>query len=291
MKKNLFILSLIAVLSSCSSYNNFYQICKVSSPLETSSDGAYEYSNSDCKITYDFWADGGAILFEVKNNTNDILYLDLTKSFIIKNGFAYDYFLNRTTTTSSSSILSKSASATGVALGYWNVYGKNVPGSIAASATNSVGTQKSTAISFEEKPIVAIPPQSSKIFREYYIMNDRYTDCDLYESPSKKEVSSMSFVVENSPMNFVNYMCYRVGDNGVNQFIQNEFYVSSVSNKHRDAVIQKVEIGCESDLLKTKKAMFIHTSPKEFYIEYQPRDQKKKETKVQKKDKKYDDIY
>ena len=149
MKKNLLILSLIAVLSSCSSYNNFYQICKVSSPLETSTDGAYEYSNSDCKITYDFWADGGAILFEVKNNTNDILYLDLTKSFIIKNGFAYDYFLNRTTTTSSSSILSKSASATGVALGYWNVYGKNVPGSIAASATNSVGTQKSTAISFE----------------------------------------------------------------------------------------------------------------------------------------------
>lgn len=264
----------MAVLTSCSN-NSFYQICKVSSDLTTSTDGAYEYSNSDCKVIYDFWADGGAILFEIKNNTNDVLYFDLTKSFVIKNGYAYDYFLNRTIASSSSNILSKSTSATGVALGAWNVYGKIVPSSIAATATNSVGIHESKTVSLEEKPIVAIPPHSSKIFLEYSIMSNRYADCDLQESPSRKDVVSMAFSVENSPMNFVNYICYRVGDNGEDQFIKNAFYVSTVSNKHQKEVVQTVEAGCESYVDKDKRTMFIHPSPTEFYIKYYPRNKTK----------------
>lgn len=274
MKKYLFIIPLVALLSSCSTLTSYYQICKVSSDLPTSTTGAYEFKNSACDVTYDFWNDGGSISFIVTNNTNDILYIDLSKSFLIKNGIAYDYFLNRTTSYSASVASSQSAGAAGTALGYWNYLGKKIPGSITATSASSVGSQKTSSVAFEEKPIVAIPPHAAKIFSEYSIMSIRYSDCDLYESPSKKEKASMTFNLTNSPVTFTNYICYRVGDNDTDKFIENSFYVSAVANQHYDATFHKVDVGCPSDKYETKERVFIRTSPQEFYIKYTPETQK-----------------
>lgn len=274
MKKILLLFSLVAMLSSCSSLT-YYQICKVSSDLSTSSTGAYEYKNSSCDLTYDFWADGGSVSFIVTNKTNQILYVDLSKSFLVKNGIAYDYFLNRTTSKTASVASSQSVAASATAFGVWNYFGKKVPGSVTASASNSIGSEKSSSIAYEEKPVVAIPPHAAKLFSEYAIMSNRFKDCDLYESPNKKETASMSFDISTTPVAFTNYICYRVGDNGTDQFVENKFYVSEVSNQNHDATFHKIEVGCESDEYRTKENVFIRTSPKEFYIKYTPRMQKK----------------
>lgn len=274
MKKYLFLIPLAVLLSSCST-RSYFQICKVTSDLPTSQSGAYEYKNSDCDVTYNFWADGGSVCFVVTNNTNEILSIDLSKSFLIKNGFAYDYYLNRTASTSSAVVTSKSSGTSGTALGYWNFLGQKVPGSISASSASSVDTQKSYSLSYEEKSVVAIPPHASKVFSEYTIMSNRFKDCDLYESPSKNDQVSMSFNRSTSPVTFTNSICYRVGNNDADQFIENSFYVSEVSNKHYKATIHKVKEGCPSDLNKKKVEQFIKTSPKEFFIPYKPRPQKK----------------
>lgn len=234
MKKSILLLMLVAMLSSCSTETFYYQVCKVSSDLPTSATGAYEYKNSACEISYDFWSDGGSISFIVKNQTDEFMYIDLSKSFLIKNGIAYDYFLNRTTY-----------------------------------------SQKTSAVAYEEQAIVAIPPSAAKIFSEYTVMNAHYADCDLYESPSKKEQVRKSFDTATSPVSFMNYICYRVGDNGSDAFIENKFYVSEVSNQHPDATLHKLNVGCPSDVYKTKERVFIRTSPKEFYVKYTPRMQKK----------------
>lgn len=282
MKKYLLLIPLVALLSSCSTLTSYYQICKVSSDLPTSANGAYEYKNSACDISYDFWTDGGSVSFIVTNNTNEILYVDLSKSFLIKNGIAYDYFLNRTTSSTASIASSQSSGAAGTALGYWNYIGKKIPGSITASSASSVGSQKSSSVAFEEKPVVAIPPHAAKVFSEYTIMSNHFKDCDLYESPSKKEQASMSFNLSNTPVTFTNYICYRVGDSNTDNFIENSFYVSQVSNQHHDATFHKVDVGCPSDVYKTKESVFIRTSPKEFFIKYTPRTQKKSQTGVKK---------
>lgn len=274
MKKYIFLIPLVVLLSSCST-RSYFQICKVSSDIPSSQSGSYEYKNSDCDVTYNFWSNGGSVCFVITNNTDEILYVDLTKSFLVVNGFAYDYYLNRTTSTSAAIVTSNSTGTSATAQGYWNYFGKKVPGSISAISASSVSSQKSYSIFYEEKPIDAIPPHTSKIFSEYTVMSNRFKDCDLYESPSKNDQISMSFNRSTSPVSFTNSICYRVGNNNADQFIENSFYVSEVSNQHYKATIHKVKVGCQSDMNKKKEEVFIKTSPKEFFIPYKPRYQKK----------------
>lgn len=270
----------MALLSSCSTRTLFYQICKVSSDLPTSAKGAYEYENSSCDIAYNFWSEGGTISFIITNKTDDIIYIDLSKSFLIKNGIAYDYFLNRTTSSTAAVATSESAALAGTVLGDWNYYGNKVPGSLTSTTTSVVGSQAASSIAYVEKPGIAIPPHAAKVLSEYSIMKDHFEDCDLYESPSKKEHVSKSFNLATSPVAITNYLCYRVGDNGKEQFIENSFYVSEVTNQHHDATFHKVDIGCPSDLYKHKDYVFTRTSPKEFYIKYTPRSQNKSKTAI-----------
>ena len=279
MKRYLLLFTLVLLMSSCSE-QIYYQICKVSSDLPTSSTGAYEYRNPVCEVSYDFWEEGGSVRFMVTNKSDEILYLDLSKSFLIKNGIAYDYFLNRNTTASVSIAASKSASSSGTALGYWTGFGKKIPGSITETLASSIGSQKTASIAFEEKPIVAIPPKSAKVFSEYSILKDHFKDCDLYESPSKKEQSHMSFNRSTTPITFTNYLCYRIGDNTNEQFVENTFYISDVSNQHPNATLHEVEVSCPSDMYKSKETVFIKTSPKEFFVKYTPRQQQKSKVKA-----------
>ncbi|MDE5811458.1 MAG: hypothetical protein K2H61_04015 [Muribaculaceae bacterium] len=291
MKKYLLLLSLLALLSSCLTTNPYYQICKVSSDLPTSTTGAFESKNSACDITYNFWSEGGDISFIVTNNTNDIIYLDQSKSFLIKNGIAYDYYLNRIISSSATVASVQSSSNGATALGYWNYIGGKVPGSISTTDSSSIGSQKSASVSYEEKPIIAIPPHASKVISEYDIMSHRFEDCDLFESPSKNEQESMSFSASNTPVTFSNFLCYRVGDIPEDNYIENSFYISEVTNQHYEATIREEKMGCSNDYFKTKRNVFIKTSPKEFYIKYTPRYQKKVTKNVIKSTYKEDNIY
>lgn len=261
-------------MSSCSP-TNYFQICKIASDLPISSSGAYEFSNQDIDIKYDFWSSGGNICFAIKNKTNSIIYIDLSKSFLIKNGIAYDYFLNRTVSSSSTLTSSKGAGTSANAFGYFKSFYRNIPGSISAYEISSTASQQSSSISTKEKTIIAIPPYAAKVFMEYSIMNSRYQNCELYESPSKNKNVSMSFNLINSPVAFTNSICYHIGDNEIDTIIENQFFINEITNQHYNATIHKVEVGCPSDAYKTKDNAFIRTSPKEFYIEYHPRVQKK----------------
>ena len=259
------------MISSCS-VSNYYQICEVSSNLDKTTDGAYEYKIGDCKINYDFWNNNGQITFFVTNNSDEMMYIDLAKSFLIKNGIAYDYFLNRSNT----SVISSSSSATGTT----SVYGLNnihdkYPAKIYSTYGEKQISQKSASITFEESPVIIIPPHATKTLSEYSIMGNRFTYCDLYESPSEKESASMNFSKENSPLKFINYISFHIGENGLTQVIENEFYISKITNLHQDAILELVNTKCYNDEYSNWKYIFIKSSPTEFYIKYQPRKQKK----------------
>lgn len=287
MKKGIILIALVALLSSCNTAKVYYQICKVKSELPTTSSGAYVNENESCQLIYNFWDEGGAIRCEVYNKTNEILYVDLEKSFLIKNRFAYDYFKNRSTANTNSTSVAVMNGVEKSAIGYWSYYGLDVPGSVSVSNAKTVNSQKSYTVSYDEKPVIAIPPYSSKMLYEYKVMVNHFEDCDLYESPSKRERSAITFDAENSPVYFTNYISFRVGENVETQVIENSFFVSEVSNQHEKATLVETENWCESDIIpdlkKNMTKVFIRKSPAEFYIKYKPRKQHKSMTNVEKR--------
>lgn len=278
---NLLAAIVLLLLSSCQP-KTYFQICKVSSPLETNSEGFYSFNNSQIDIKYNFWSEGGIFEFIITNISNEIITVDLSKSFFIKNGLAFDYYLNRTTKYSSSVSSSQSSSISRTIFGTYNKFGKKIPGSMSQSFSDNLGSHNSKSISFGEKMSLIIPPHSSKIIAEYSIMKKHYRDCDLYESPSKDEESFLTFTQDNSPASIVNYLTYTIGNNPIEQIIKNEFYISQISNQNYDATKIQVKIGCESDWSMEKIEDFKNSAPNEFYIEYTPVSQNKDKTNVTK---------
>ncbi|MBD5320620.1 MAG: hypothetical protein HDS07_07020 [Bacteroides sp.] len=250
----IFFISIIACMLCSCNPKPYYQICTVASDLPKNSAEAFIYTDNQLKIEYDFWSNGGSIQFTVTNQSNEMINLDLSKSFCIKNGVAFDYFRNRLSSSSSTSTFAE------------------------------ITTSTSSSVAYFEKSIVSIPPHSSKVLKEYNFANSHFEDCDLYEKPSKNEESSLSFTSSNSPVNVENYITYTVGENSTEHTVINNFFISNIANQHYDATIFKDKVGCESDWINSKGEMFIKTSPTQFYYKYKPRTQIRNKTNVRKKD-------
>ena len=97
----LFLLVLTLFHSSCT--QKIYQIYEVESTNLQSSNKEIIFSNNDCEISYNLWSATGNLDFLFKNKTEHDIYIDMTRSFFIRNGIAYDYYSDieytRTTTT------------------------------------------------------------------------------------------------------------------------------------------------------------------------------------------------
>lgn len=282
MKKLLLLLLPCLLMTSCKT--TYYQVCEVASSMSPSEKGCYIYNDEACTVTYNFWSCGGNPGFCFTNNTDEIIYIDLSKSFYVRNGFAYDYYLSRSYSSAQSSTVSKSQSAgasataslSATTYGIWAT-GPNYgyPGAMAAalSLTNSralttVGaTTKSSEISTKEKPILGIPPHQSKIVTEYTICDGYFYNCDTYITPKKKEVSKYDYVLLNTPIEFGNYITYRIGSDPKEHHISNDFYVKTVTYNHKKAVIKKRKSGCPGN--EIEREVITVASPTKFYMVYE----------------------
>lgn len=248
-KKIFFFIFACLLLISCKSLHTYYQICEVNSTLETSSTGNYKYSDDACSISYDFWGNGGNPGFIFSNNLDEIIYIDLSKSFFIKNGIAHDYYLQRTASISTYSSKNNTT--------FINTMNEAQEFSILSPHP---------LIEIAEKAIIAIPPHSSKDISEYVISSQFFYDCENNITPTKKEVPTYKYLSTNSPLTFSNYITYRIGDNTTEHSFINSFYVSSVSFYHNDAAITKVNIGCPNQ--RKEVEVVKGASPRKFYIRY-----------------------
>ena len=93
MKNQISMLALAGLLAACST-SGYVQVVDVQSTLPVQQNN-YVYDDGTCRITYALWAEGGNAGFVVENLSDEILYLDLAKSFYIQNGTAHDYYLHR----------------------------------------------------------------------------------------------------------------------------------------------------------------------------------------------------
>lgn len=255
------------LFTSCNTLTTYYEICNVSSNLVKDEAGQFEYLSDGCTITYNFWSNGGNAGFVVTNESDEIVYIDLAKSFFIRNGVAYDYFLGRTTTCSSTFMDSSSYAANATAYGYWKNINNYVPGAITAQKGYANSHANSKGVSYCEKDVIALPPHSSKSISEYSICSNIFYGCEYDITPLNKETPSYSFDYDQSPIVFTNYITYRVGENPTLKTISNTFYIDTISFLTERAATKIVKSGCPGE--RTREKVFTVSAPDRFYIKYQ----------------------
>lgn len=311
MRKNnyLVIATLLSVvLSSCASSYNFCQVYETR-PVNQSNqlkheNGGIRYEDEKCSIDYFFWSNGGNADFTFYNKTDEIIYIDLAKSFYVMNGDAYDLFLGREWSQSSSVGVASS-----VSYGYGEsrsaslsvariepVLSLDGPVTVGASKSISrltniasggaVAHTESSSVSVKEKQIIAIPPHSQKHIKTYNITTSPMLSCDLQRYPSQK--ARLNFTAENSPYCFSDVITYTVGDNTQFTTVKNDFYVSSITNyaEPEIVVMQKREEPCENmrdpDYVAPSKELYdkvvrgdVCETASSFYNTYQTKTNKK----------------
>lgn len=272
MKHNYFWLLIVALcLNSCSQMYNYVQVFETKSQSEKikAADKGLIYEDRHCSIYYSFWSNGGDASFSIYNKTDNIMYVDLSKSFFIRNNIANDYYKEREwgeARTASSSV--QTSSANSVSGNISKIYGKSATylgnfgtlpitehnpllttastniteayGIIYTTAVaNSLATSRTFSSSIKEQKIIAIPPKSSKIVIEYSICDKILLNCDLDRYPEEK--ASLEFNETNSPLYFTNYLTYKLGDSSQEQVITNTFFVSKVTNYAEPYVVTYLE--------------------------------------------------
>jgi len=248
---------LSAILTSCSPVY-YYQIYRATPTDNLVSDERYlVYEDENCKVSYNLWSKGGDIGFKFFNKTDNNIYLNLSESFFIINGFAYDYYKNRIFTNSKSSSSSTSKS--------FNSNKTNItqPSNIYNSMYSS-----GYSVSFNEKEIICIPSKTSKIITEFNIIESIYNDCYLIKYPTKKQIKSKNFTKDESPYIFSNRIGYFIeGTDNLIKF-ENEFYINEITNYPESEIIElKYDIVCGKKS-STMSKHFKNVSPDKFYIKY-----------------------
>lgn len=288
MKRFLLLIAVCTALSSCAptTYFQMYQTQPITDI--TMRDNCMVYEDENCEILYNFWKEYGEIGFVFYNKTMENIYLHLDECFYIENGGAYDYYRNRVYTNSksyvtstqltniNSSYVTKSnttANANYYQIGEYgtgNAYGNQstYKNGYIYGSTGTITNTTSNSVSIAEKRIICIPPRTSKIITEFEIKNSIYRSCDIYRNPGRKDPHSVTFSKNSSPLIFGNRIAYSIGNGEELIRVENEFYVSKISNysSHDITKLEKVE---ECGRKKDKEVrVFKESGPNQFFIRY-----------------------
>jgi len=243
-----------ALFTSCAPVY-YYQVYRATPTNNVVSDEKYlVYEDENCMVSYNLWSKGGDIGFKFFNKTDNNIYLNLSESFFIINGFAYDYYKNRIFTNSKNL-----SSATSKFFNSNTTQSSNI-----LESTTSSGY----SVSFNENKIICIPSKTSKIITEFNIIESIYNDCFLIKYPTKKQIKSKNFTKNDSPYIFSNRIGYFIeGTDNLIKF-ENEFYINEITNYPESEIIElRYDVICGKKS-STLSKHFKDASPDKFYIKY-----------------------
>jgi hypothetical protein len=245
------ILFFLFIYAASSVEKNYFQVYEATPDKGELTNNSIKFEDINCEISYNLWSNGGDIGFNFLNKTSENITINKDKSFFILNGFAYDYYLNRISGTTSNESLLKSSSS------FYNGYKTN---------SYSKVTAESNSTSFQESLSETIPPNTLKRISEYRINKNLVRSCDLLRFPDKKEIQSLNYTKENSPFVFSNLISYTI--NGKDFLIENKFHVSSVTNYPKGELIKEIYIEYCGEAKYEKEEVFKQNDANKFYIKY-----------------------
>ena len=253
--KKLNLLFLVIFFTSCMT-TKYYQVYKAKTDDGKLTKDKIVFEDKSCSVAYNLWENGGGIGFSIYNKTENDLTIDLTKTFFVLNGVAYEYFQNRTFSKSSSSSTALSTSYNYPYYYYWNWNISKV------TETNS----KSFSTSYVEKPELTIPAKTLINITEYRVTKARYVNCDLPKYPSRSKIKTLQFDKSNSPFVFYNLITYKT--KGEASRIENNFFVSEITNYPSDEMFTKVDTSACGRHLAVPEKVFKDVAPDKFYFYY-----------------------
>ena len=125
----------------------------------------------------------------------------------------------------------------------------------------------------KEKQIVCIPAHAYKVISEYKVSPRFVKTCERTKDFPKRTAIVASYSEGSSPVKFKNRIAYSFDSDCKNlQHIENNFYVSGVTNYSKKAAVEKVreQTDCYSTQ-KQKRAYFKIGGPDKFYKTYRSR--------------------
>lgn len=270
--KLLYIFTLVVVMTSCNS--TYYQVynSEAGENIENTNNGLI-YEDDNCRISYNLWRDGGSADFMVENKTEEDLHLHLEESYFILNGIAYDYFQDRVFMSSKGAAASKlNSSSNKTSLSDMNIFNIWQSKSKTLEDESAVSISSGAGVSYREQKIVTIPAGTAKIFNEFEINNRLFRDCDLYKYPNKRQINTKNYSKTDSPFIFSNRLVYTIGETKDFKQVENEFYVSAITNYPEKEIVERENEEFCGDEGHNEIKHFKESSPDSFYIQYTKKD-------------------
>lgn len=224
MKKYFLLLTVSLLFASCKSY---IQIYDVDSTSAKTSNEQFVFENEDCKLTYNFWEEWGNASMVFTNKTDKNLFVSLSQSSYIFNGFSSSFY-------------------------------KGVDDHVVISKFKSK--------TFHDLPVVCVAPKSSRVIGDLNLVDKIYFFCEKKkDNPSRRY--SENYNENDSPITFGYNMVYSATENcNEVKSLESSFYVSRIENvtKKQEEVSSQVK-NC-SDYSDTSVIILKSQSPKRFYI-------------------------
>lgn len=287
MKRVLLILSIAMLLGGCIPV--YQQIATLSSnQVEFNTQGKYIAETPTFSIEYDFWDSKGVVGFLVTNNSDSDLFLNLSDSYLVNNGYAYDYFQNRIygfsqgqSSTNSSQYSIKGSIGAGVVIGgsTSGYVGNGIVTSYSAAVDRSVvktdgisikqsrSSNYGQSVEYVEQKTICIPARSSKYFEEFSVTNKLIRECGLPRNPSKRENVVKKYTQDNSPRTMENRLVFVHNNETIH--VVHTFYISEICNIAEKQVTEKYYPE-KCDGSKSLTPIIVHklAAPNKFYISY-----------------------
>ena len=212
---------LFTIISSCS--KKYIQIFNTNTTNTKYENEYFVYETDTLKVTYSFWANQGVMSFTIFNKLEKPVYIDWKNSSFIYNDNKLNYWIEETQTNISS---------------YYGGYFYKGP-LLGPGLIINEGYQNSTVTTIKPEKITFIPPKSNYSRTQFYLLPVNFYKINFgcqasvvsrNDKPKKKTtVYSEEFSINNSPLNFRNYLAFTFSENSQQFFfIDNGFYLSSV---------------------------------------------------------------
>jgi len=249
------ILPFLALLLTSCAVTNYYQVYKTNTDNGLLDKNKIVFEDNNCSVYYNLWAEGGNVGFNIYNKTKSDLTVDLTKTFFVLNGVAYEYYQNRTFSKLPSS-WSALTTYNSPHYYYWHYNPSEITG------TNST----SFSISYIEKQQLTIPPKTQANVSEYQVVSTRYINCDLLKYPTSNTIKTVKFDKSNSPFVFYNLITYYTNSDTLR--LENKFYVSEITNYPSTEMYTYIYTSACGKKLEFPIEVFKNVTPDKFYIKY-----------------------
>lgn len=224
MKKYFLLLVVSLLFASCKSYIQIYDVD--SSSAKTTNE-QFVFENEDCKLTYNFWEEWGNASMVFTNKTDKNLFVSLSQSSYIFNGFSSSFY-------------------------------KGIDDHVVIS--------KFISKTFRDLPVVCVAPKSSKVIGDLNLIDKIYFFCEKEKDKPKRRYSE-NYNENNSPIKFGYNMVYSTQENcNEIKSLESSFYVSKIENvtKKQEEITSQVQ-DC-LDYSETSVITLKSQSPKRFYI-------------------------